>query len=85
VPEEDNMTPDQRHERELELRVLRGAALSYQAQTDVSAGREPTLVEGKHPSAYLREQVRELALEAGSILHLLAELDQAMHELRSTT
>jgi hypothetical protein len=28
-----------------------------------------------------REQVRELALEAGSIVHLLAELDQAMHEL----
>jgi hypothetical protein len=45
------MTPDQRHERELELRVLRGAALSYQAQTDVSAGREPALVDGKHPSA----------------------------------
>lgn len=76
------MTPEQRHERALELRVLRGAALAYQAQTDVSAGREPKLIDGKHPSAYLREQVRELALEAGSIVHLLAELDQAMHALR---
>ena len=76
------MTPDQRHQRALELRVLRGAALHFQAQTDVSAGREPTLVDGKQPGVYLREQVRELALEAGSIVHLLAELDQAMHELR---
>ncbi len=75
-------SPDQRHQRTLELRVLRGAALAYQAQTDVSAGREPKLVDGKRPGVYLREQVRELALEAGSILHLLAELDQAMHALR---
>ena len=75
------MTPEQRHERALELRVLRGAALAYQAQTDVSAGRELALVDGKHPGIYLREQVRELALEAGSIVHLLAQLDQAMHEL----
>lgn len=76
------MTPDQHHERALELRVLRGAALAYQAQTDVSAGREPQPVNGKHPSAYLREQVRELALYSGSILHLLADLDQEMHALR---
>lgn len=76
------MTPEGQHQRVLELRVLRGAALAYQAQTDVSAGREPALVDGKQPGIYLREQVRELALEAGSIVHLLAELDQAMHELR---
>lgn len=70
--------------RLLELLVLRAAALNYQAQTDVSAGREPKLVDGKHSGVHLREQVRELALDAGSIIHLLAELDQEIHHLEAS-
>ncbi len=62
-------------ERALEIAVLRLNAELYERQTDIQKGRAPRPVE-VDPSARLREAVRELALYHGSIVHLLADLDQ---------